>query len=84
MVFHNVSSFLGSGTKGKSGCKPIVRRQAEITEINKLQAAKPETAVTNDTDLLGDKKKITLKRMVADTPPKKAETNNNCSAIAKT
>lgn len=77
-------SLLGSGSNGKSGCKPIESRQAEITATNKLQAARAEAAMTNDTVRLGDEKIIKLKRMVADTPPKKADTNDKCSATART
>ncbi len=58
------------------------KRHADTTEVNKPQAASAEETITKDTDRFDDEKMITLNKMVADMPPKKADTNDSCSATA--
>lgn len=60
------------------------RRHAETTDVNNPQAARADDKMTNETDRFGDEKMMTLNRMVADMPPKKADTKDSCSATAIT
>ena len=76
--------FAGSGVKGRSGCKPMVRRHPAITETSRLHAASADEAISRETIRFSDVKITTLKSKVAETPPRKVATNDICSATAVT
>lgn len=57
-------------------------RQEAITAISKLHAAIAEETTIQLTDFFGDEKTNIVNRMVAEKPPRKALTNDNCSATA--
>lgn len=62
----------------------MVSRHPAMPETNRLQAAKLDVATTRATERFPDEKRMTLNKIVADTPPRNADTNEICSATATT
>lgn len=57
-------------------------RQEAITAINRLHAANADEETIQLIDFLGAIKTTIVTNIVAETPPKKALTNDSCSATA--
>lgn len=57
-------------------------RQDAITAIKRLHAASADDETIQLTDFLGAIKTTIVTNIVIETPPKKALTNDNCSATA--
>lgn len=82
MPIQSVSISEGSYEIGRFGLSRIVIRHAATTAISKLQAAKAEDETIQLTDFFSEVNTTMVTNIVADRPPRKALTKDNCSATA--
>jgi hypothetical protein len=69
---------------GMVGCRRMVNRHDATTATNKLHAASADDDTIQLTDFFSEVNTTIVTSKVAEIPPKKALTNDNCSATAST
>jgi hypothetical protein len=84
ILAHKTFTTVESTDIGRSGWRRMINRHEATTAISKLQAAIADAETIQLTDFFGEVKTTIVISIVAEIPPKKALTNDNCSATAVT